>query len=174
MSEIELGKSVEFNVTVHDDDGSMMNADSTPTLTVYKNNVAVGSLTNLSMTNNATGKYTYTVAITDSNFAAGDRVRGEITATINSVTSTAVAGVYVVKDTAEVVWEDATFDELTTTPPATPSPAEAMMLAYMALRNNTQATSNQRIIKNDAGTIVSISLASDIAGIFSQGKLQNP
>lgn len=54
--------------------------------------------------------------------------------------------------------------------PATPTLAQAVMLLYMRERNNTQVTTTERRILNDAGVeILDATMADD--GTFSQGKL---
>jgi hypothetical protein len=54
--------------------------------------------------------------------------------------------------------------------PATPTLAQAVMLLYMRERNNTQVTSTERRILNDAGVEVLDAVMAD-NGTFSQGKL---
>ena len=58
--------------------------------------------------------------------------------------------------------------------PATPTPQQAAMLLYMALRNNGQATATERRILNDAGTEILDATMSDVGGVFQQGKLTDP
>lgn len=54
--------------------------------------------------------------------------------------------------------------------PATPTLSQAMMLLYMRERNNTQVTSAERRILNDAGIeVLDATMSED--GTFSQGKL---
>ena len=69
-----------------------------------------------------------------------------------------------------------TLSELTaiTDAPATPTLRQAMMLLYMWLRNDTQTTSTERRILNDAGTEIMDAAMSDDATTFSQGKLTAP
>ena len=56
-------------------------------------------------------------------------------------------------------------------PSATPSPSQAWMLLYMALRNAGKATSSERRILNDAGTVIAKAPMSDDGATFDQGKL---
>lgn len=78
--------------------------------------------------------------------------------------------------TYEEVWLSTPYvlPELTGDPGATPLLTEALMLLYMALRNNTIATSNSRAIRNDAGTTVLTATMSDDGTTFNQGKLVIP
>lgn len=55
--------------------------------------------------------------------------------------------------------------------PATPTLKQAVMLVYMWLRNDTQATSAERRIFNDAGTEILDATMADNGTTFSQGKL---
>lgn len=65
----------------------------------------------------------------------------------------------------------AALPELTADAGATPTPQQALTLLYMKERNNSQATSTSRVIKNSAGTTIASATSSDVAGTFSQGKL---
>jgi hypothetical protein len=55
--------------------------------------------------------------------------------------------------------------------PATPTIPQALMLLYMRERNNTQVTTSERRIFNDAGVEVLDAPMSDNGTVFSQGKL---
>jgi hypothetical protein len=55
--------------------------------------------------------------------------------------------------------------------PATPTLSQAVMLLYMRERNDTQTTTSERRIFNDAGAEVLDGPMSDNGSIFSQGKL---
>lgn len=97
--EIKLGAVLEVFAATHKLDGTAVNADSTPTVTVYKNGVAVGSpasptMTNRDMTNVETALYSYTRTLDSANangaFTAGDRVKVVATGTVDGVTSKAV------------------------------------------------------------------------------------
>ena len=55
--------------------------------------------------------------------------------------------------------------------PATPTMRQALMLLYQWLRNNTQVTSTERRILNDAGTEVLDATMADDGTVFTQGKL---
>jgi hypothetical protein len=88
----------------------------------------------------------------------------------------------IVPDTtsAYVVLPQATGDYITATLseiadvsdiPATPTIPQALMLLYMRERNDTQTTTSERRIFNDAGVEVLDAPMSDNGSIFSQGKL---
>ena len=94
---INLEDTVEVWGTVNDSTGAAVDADSTPTVTVYKNGTAVtGSptMTAASMTNIASGVYRYSrtlgAASNDGAFAVGDLVSIVATAVVDGVTSKAV------------------------------------------------------------------------------------
>ena len=55
--------------------------------------------------------------------------------------------------------------------PATPTVAQALMLLYMAMRNDSQATSGERRVLNDAGTEILDAAMTEDGTTFSQGKL---
>lgn len=61
--------------------------------------------------------------------------------------------------------------ELSGIPDAEPTAFDALMLIYMWLRNDTNATATLRTIKNSAGTAIGTSTMSDNGTTFSQGKL---
>ncbi len=58
--------------------------------------------------------------------------------------------------------------------PATPTLRQAVMLVYMWLRNNSQATATERRILNNAGTEVLDATMSDDGATFEQGILTAP
>ncbi len=58
--------------------------------------------------------------------------------------------------------------------PITPTIRQAIMLVYMWLRNNTQATTTARSVVNNAGTEILKATMADSGTVFSQGKLGNP
>jgi len=91
MLEIQLGDTLEADFTTHNDAGANVNADATPTFTVYKNGSAVVALTNQNATNYGTGLYRCLAAITSANgFAVGDKVSLVATATVGGDTSSVV------------------------------------------------------------------------------------
>jgi len=56
-------------------------------------------------------------------------------------------------------------------PPSTPTVAQALMLPYMAIRNEETVTATVRNIKNDAGTVITKAALSDDGTTFTKGKL---
>ena len=64
--------------------------------------------------------------------------------------------------------------ELTqTTPPATPSIEQALMLLYMTLRDETNTSATQLKIKNDAGTVIAKGTLATSEGTFIKGELES-
>lgn len=89
MLEVQLGDTLEVNFTTHNDNGSNVAADVTPTITVKKNGVDVGALTNVNATSIGTGQYRGLAAITAANgFAKGDKVQVAVTSTVGTVQRT--------------------------------------------------------------------------------------
>ena len=58
--------------------------------------------------------------------------------------------------------------------PAIPNLRQAVMLIYMWLRNNSQSTSIERRLLNDAGTEILDATMGDDGTTFTQGKLSAP
>lgn len=56
-------------------------------------------------------------------------------------------------------------------PAATPTVATALMLLYMALRNESERTSSELKIKNDAGTVICKGSLADDGTTFTKGEL---
>ena len=56
-------------------------------------------------------------------------------------------------------------------PPATPTLKQAIMLLYMALRNQTLTTASLFSVKNDAGTVIAKSSLSDSGTTFTRDKM---
>lgn len=75
MQTHKLGTSLPFVAVTTNAAGSLIEPDSTPTFTVYKNGVAVGALTDIAMTVVKTGFYRGAPAINvAAGFAVGDHV----------------------------------------------------------------------------------------------------
>jgi hypothetical protein len=169
-----IGDNITFSVTTHDPDtGVLTDADSEPTWRLYEDEtetpILTGSMAKLDDANTA-GFYTETVACTAGNgFEDGKTYTVYIEATVDSDTG----GIcYAFKAVAA----SPTLAELTgiADAPATPTLNQAVMLLYMWLRNNTQGTSDERRILNDAGVEIMDATMSDVAGVFQQGKLTDP
>lgn len=56
-------------------------------------------------------------------------------------------------------------------PPVTPTITEAIMYLYMAFRNDSESTTSERKLKNDAGTVIAKATMTEAANVFNQGKL---
>ena len=63
-----------------------------------------------------------------------------------------------------------TIAELTADPGATPTLQKAVMLAYMAIRNQGTETASARTIKNNAGTTILTAAMTDDGTTFTKGK----
>lgn len=73
---------------------------------------------------------------------------------------------------ALLTWIDDAIPELAqAAPTATPTVKEALMLLYMAMRNDCEATATERRIKNDAGTVIAKGTMADDGTTFNQGEL---
>lgn len=78
-----VGDTLSGVFSTVDASGSAKNADATPTLSLYKNDVLDGA-TVVTLTNPATGKYHWTFAV-PGGYSNGDRVRLEVVATVDAV-----------------------------------------------------------------------------------------
>jgi len=76
------------------------------------------------------------------------------------------------------VFGDAAMAELTGTPPASPTPAQALMLEYMRLRNTLTSggsSPNEKLkIRNAAGTVITEAEEEYDGTTFTKGQLGNP
>ena len=61
--------------------------------------------------------------------------------------------------------------ELTGVPSATPSPRNALMLLFHALRNKLDTTSSTKKIYNDAGTLLATKTLSDDGTVYTESKM---
>jgi len=59
-------------------------------------------------------------------------------------------------------------------PAATPTPAAALMLFYMTLRNKLKTITGFQQYHNDAGTVIAKSAVGDVAGVFTRGEMTGP
>lgn len=174
-TEAIIDGNLTFSIATHDPDtGIVTDADSDPTFRVYEDDTGAAIQTGtMSKHDNRTGFYlrkitcttalgyengkTYTIWIE----ATVDGDKGGIPFTFTAKTNPLSLG---------------TIAELTgiADAPATPTPAQALMLLYQWLRNNTQATATERRILNDAGTEIMDAAMSDDGTTFQQGKLTAP
>jgi len=74
-------------------------------------------------------------------------------------------------DAVDEIWDEVFAELGVGQPPATPNARQALMLLYMALRNASQGTANERRIKNDAGTTIAKATVSWDGTTLDQGKL---
>lgn len=173
-----IGENLGFSIASHDPDtGIVTDADGNVPYRVYEENGTTALLTgNMTLmvdagdSSNTTGFYTALIACTTANgFESGktyhiyieatvDGDKGAIPLSFKCWSQNVAAGV---------------LSEITGSSdiPAEPTVAEALMLLYMWLRNNTQDTSSERRILNDAGTEVLDAAMSDDGTTFQQGKL---
>lgn len=63
-----------------------------------------------------------------------------------------------------------TLTELSSIPGASPTFGQAVMLLYMALRNQATASTTQSTIKNNAGASIGTATLTDSSGTFTKGK----
>lgn len=68
---------------------------------------------------------------------------------------------------------DEAIPELTVIPSATPGMRQALMLAYMELRNTLTASTAEQKVRNDAGTVVLKATLTDDGTTFTRQKLVN-
>ena len=76
-------------------------------------------------------------------------------------------------EVADVLKTD-TISELTTTPGANPTFERALMMLYMALRNEADSTDSVTRIKNNSGSVVSQATITESASQVTRGKYQDP
>ena len=90
----------------------------------------------------------------------------------DAATATNVSdGVDAVADYIDAVLADTIAELPQGQPPKNPTPLQALMLLYMALRNASKATATLRQILDDAGTVIAKATMSDDTTTFDQGKL---
>lgn len=94
----QLNSTIEIVTSVHNDAGTNVAADSTPTVTLYQNGTIMGSYTAVNMTSSVTGVYKYSLLLTDADFAIGDYIRAHVTVVVDSVTTTIIADSFLVVD----------------------------------------------------------------------------
>lgn len=87
--------------------------------------------------------------------------------TVNALGSTALSSI--ASQIASAL-NTSTMSELTGIPSATPTIYQALMLIYMALRNQHTATSGQEKIYNSAGSVISTANVSDDGTTFTKGQ----
>jgi len=103
--------------------------------------------------------------------AAADSVEANIGNLDVAVSSrSTLTAVSVNTEVADVIRTDALAELAQGVPPATPTMAEAMMLLYMAVRNQITVTSTEKAFYNDAGTKVSKKVLSDDGTTYTEAE----
>jgi hypothetical protein len=96
-------------------------------------------------------------------------VGGNVTGSIGSLAAQAKTDVN--DQVVDALGTDTLIELSQAAPPATPTIKQALMLLYMALRNETNTTSALLSIKNDAGTVICKATLSDDATTFTKAEL---
>jgi len=170
--------------------GAATDADAVPDYRVYEDETGTAILTgSMAKLDDAstTGFYSEQITLSAANgFEKGKCYTVYISAAVATITGTMshtfqmeaevdanVVSASNVSANIEQVGGASTLPELTAVAdaPAAPTLAQALMLLYMWLRNNTQSTSTERRILNDAGAEVLDATMADDGTTFTQGKL---
>jgi len=119
--------------------------------------------TNEAAEQGVTGWYALTITAAELNF-------GVISVRVQTSTAGIMPTAFMI--TTYTATEDVTLAELAQAQPsATPTLRDALMLLYMALRNETETDATLLEIKNDAGTVICKATLSDDAVDFVRAKL---
>lgn len=103
-----------------------------------------------------------------SSTTAADNVEANI-ANLDAAVSDAATQAEVATEISDALTVD-TISELDSVPSSTPTITQAIMLLYMALRNQRTSSTTQATIKNNAGTTIGTSSITDSSGVFTKGK----
>lgn len=93
---------------------------------------------------------------------------GNLDATVSSRST--LSAVNVNTEVADVIRTDALAELAQGVPPSTPTMAEAVMLLYMAVRNQLTVTSSEKAFYNDAGTKISKKVLSDDGTTYTEAE----
>ena len=96
-------------------------------------------------------------------------VAGNVTGTIGDLTTTAKASVKT--QVTDALGVDTLTELSQAAPSATPTIKAALMLLYMALRNDLKSTATSLTISNDAGTVICKATLSDDGTTFERAEL---
>lgn len=97
----------------------------------------------------------------------GSSQTGVTIGTVNAIGSTGLTSILTQIRTA---LSTDTMTELVSVPSATPTIYQALMISYMALRNEHTTTSSQEKIKNNAGTVIGTAAVSDNGTTYTKGQ----
>lgn len=92
--------------------------------------------------------------------------------TVTNVTNIGAPGLASIQAQLQALLNATAMPELTTVPSASPTIFQALMLAYMALRNQHIQTTLQEQIYNSAGTVVGTAQTTDDGTQFVKGRFQ--
>lgn len=91
---------------------------------------------------------------------------------VSTVANIGAGGLAAIQAQLQALLNATTMPELTGIPAATPTMFQALMLAYMSLRNTHIATSGQEKIYNSGGTAITTAQLSDDGNVFTKGPFQ--
>lgn len=97
----------------------------------------------------------------------GPSQSGVTIGTVNNLGSSALANILTQVRTA---LSTDIMSELVAVPSATPTIQQALMLSYMALRNEHTATASQEKIKNNSGSVIATAALGDDSTTFTKGQ----
>ena len=92
--------------------------------------------------------------------------------TVSTVNNIGASGLAAIQAQIQTLFNATAMPELTSAPSATPTIFQALMLAYMSLRNAHTATSNQESITNSGGTVITSAQLTDDGNTFTKAKFQ--
>jgi hypothetical protein len=92
--------------------------------------------------------------------------------TVNTVTNIGAPGLASIQAQVQALLNATNMPELSSVPASTPTMYQALMLLYMALRNQHTASTTQEQITNNGGTAIGTAALSDSGTVFTKGQFQ--
>ncbi len=194
----QVAKPTNFNLIVIDSDGRLDISKfagqtitaaagvTMPATVASTTNITAGTITTVSgnVNGNVTGSVGSVVgaagSVTGAVGSVTGNVGGNVTGSVGSVAGnvtgsvgSVVADVGITQGAADKVFgaSGAAMAELGAVPSATPSPRNALMLMFMALRNKLTVSATAKTLTNDAGSAIASKVLSDSGTVYTEDEM---
>ncbi len=146
-----------------------------PATVASTTNITAGTITTVSgnVSGNVVGSVGSVVGAAGSVTGAVGSVTGNVGGNVTGSVGSVVADVGITQGAADKVFgaSGAAMAELGAVPSATPSPRNALMLMFMALRNKLTVSATAKTLTNDAGSAIASKVLSDSGTVYTEDEM---
>lgn len=173
LGDIPVNDIIHFPWSTNNKSGASITRATDGEVRVYKDNDAAQSTAGITDTEDfdgLTGIHMCTIDTSDAFYAKGSNYSVVLQgATIDGETVNAVLALFSIENRAPYV--GALAELVQAQPPTNPTPAQAQMLLYMALRDESRTAGALYELKNNAGAVVAKQTLTDDGTTFTRAKM---